>query len=306
MLPGNEEPMRPNGDAGIARLLPEGSSKRARSIVIVMEQLPLTRNGKLDRRALPAPDRTNPTSDETYVRPSNKMEQLLTAVWEKALRIERIGVDDNFFELGGHSLLAMQVFSQINKQLSLKVGIQILFESPTIAKLANTLQAQLLDVEQPAHVDLQTAGTENAPSLIALQSLGEHTPVFLIHPAAGTVGCYSALAEEIRDKRPIYAIQSDRIGNGRPSDVELPELANRYLEMIKAVQKSGPYLLGGWSSGGAVSYEMARQLELQHEQVDRLILLDCYQDYDPQEAAAHGRRCSCSLHNFRSTVLPFA
>ncbi len=110
------------------------------SVFVRMESLPLTANGKLDRRALPHPDGAERTSGATYVPPRNELEQNLAQIWKEVLRVEKVGIHDNFFDIGGHSLLSTQIVSRINQRFSVDVSLQQLFEMPTIALISGTLK----------------------------------------------------------------------------------------------------------------------------------------------------------------------
>ena len=119
---------------------------------VEMEQLPLTANGKIDKRALPDPDATEILSDQ-YIAPTSEMEKKLVAIWQDILHLERVGIHDNFFELGGHSLLAMRLISAIRKELNMEVAVKELFFQPTVAALGAYLQTQN---RRPAVMDIKT------------------------------------------------------------------------------------------------------------------------------------------------------
>jgi len=106
------------------------------SAFVLLDALPLSRNGKIDRRALPVPDRERPTLDRAFIAPRNPLEETLANIWIEVLGVERVGVHDNFFELGGHSLLATQVNSRVRDALDVELPLRLLFEAPTIADLA--------------------------------------------------------------------------------------------------------------------------------------------------------------------------
>ena len=106
------------------------------SAFVSLESLPLTGNGKLDRKALPAPEGVERSLASSYVAPADAVEEILAGVWEQVLGVERVGVEDNFFELGGHSLLATQVVSRIRDLLQVELPLRVLFESPTIRAVA--------------------------------------------------------------------------------------------------------------------------------------------------------------------------
>jgi acyl carrier protein len=117
----------------------------------VLESLPITPNGKVDRRALPAPDATGPAVDDrsTFVRPRNDLEEAVARIWSEVLGIDRIGVHDNFFDLGGHSLKATRVISRLRESFRIELRMRSLFERPTVAGLSDALLEQLL--EQDLH-----------------------------------------------------------------------------------------------------------------------------------------------------------
>src|SRR5205807_8260638 len=107
--------------------------------IIILERMPLTSNGKIDRKALPHPQRSS--GGEQYVAPRGYMEEMLCGIWSQALGVERVGVEDNFFELGGHSLLATRVISRVRQVLGVEVGVRMLFSAPTVAGMAKAIAA---------------------------------------------------------------------------------------------------------------------------------------------------------------------
>src|SRR5262249_16262732 len=109
------------------------------SAFVLLDNLPLTPSGKVDRRALPAPDQARPELDKAFVAPRSPVEEALAGIWAEALKLERVGIHDNFFELGGHSLLAARVMSQIHSSLQVNVPLRMLFEQPTVARLADAI-----------------------------------------------------------------------------------------------------------------------------------------------------------------------
>ncbi len=109
------------------------------SAFVVLEALPLSPNGKIDRKALPAPDRTRPEFEDTYVAPQGPIEEAVASVWAEVLGLERVGAQDNFFDLGGHSLLATQVLSHLQQTFPVNIPLRRLFEEPTVANLARAI-----------------------------------------------------------------------------------------------------------------------------------------------------------------------
>ena len=224
---------------------------------ILLETVPLTSSGKVDRVNLPAPAPEANTSEDLAA-PRTQLEESLVAIWCKVLDFARIGIHDNFFDLGGHSLLAVQLFTEIEGRLRIKVPIVTIFQSPTIEQLAKSIE------QQAAH----TSDT----GLLPIQPVGDQPPLFLVHGAGGDVlWGYANLAHHTEPDRPIYGIQAC----GAEEFSTLEEMAAQYVDRMRAFQPIGPYHLGGYCFGGNVAQEMARQLEGQGESVALLALLDC-------------------------------
>jgi amino acid adenylation domain-containing protein len=230
------------------------------AVFVPLDVLPLTPNGKVDRGALPEPGQTHSEPGRAFVAPRNTLELQLTNLWEEVLSIRPIGVTDNFFELGGHSLAAVRLFALIEKRLGKKVPLATVFQGATVEQLANILR------EHP----------ETAPpsSLVAIQAGGYRRPFFLIHPAGGHVFPYVHLAHNLGSDQPCYGLQARGLEDGQEPHARIEEMAAYYINAIRTVQAEGPYLLGGWSMGGVVAFEMAQQLHAQGEKVALLALLD--------------------------------
>ncbi|MDP1666746.1 MAG: amino acid adenylation domain-containing protein [Methylobacter sp.] len=113
------------------------------SAFVLLDKLPLTPSGKIDRKALPTPDHTRPEFEQSYVPPRSPIEEMLVAIWREVLNIDRIGIHDNFFELGGHSLLAVQLIVRVNKQFQTDFPMHLLFEAPTVAGVSKLLTTTL-------------------------------------------------------------------------------------------------------------------------------------------------------------------
>ncbi|HZF12136.1 MAG TPA: amino acid adenylation domain-containing protein [Thermoanaerobaculia bacterium] len=224
---------------------------------VPLSALPLNPSGKVDRQALPAPDRSAVAG---FVAPRTPAEEVLAQIWEEVLRLERVGVHDNFFERGGHSLLAVLLMTRIEKRFGRSLPLATLFSAPTVEAMAALLQ--------------QSASPAGRSPLVVLQPQGDRTPFFCIHPVGGNVLCYLDLARHLAPDQPLYALQTPAAGDngGPPASVEA--MAARYLRELRRVQPHGPYRLGGWSMGGAVAFEMARQLAGAGEELDLVALID--------------------------------
>lgn len=230
------------------------------AVFVLLDAFPLTPNGKVDRRALPAPDHARPELAKTFVAPRDALERQLIHIWEEVLGVRPIGVRDNFFELGGHSLLAVRLFSLIENRLGTRLSLATVFQGATVEHLASILRQQ--------------ASPEPQSSLVAIQPEGSKRPLFLVHPAGGHVFPYVQLAHALGPDQPCYGLQARGLENGHDPYTRIEDMAACYIEALRTVQREGPYLLGGWSMGGVIAFEMAQQLHAQGQRVALLALLD--------------------------------
>jgi thioesterase domain-containing protein/acyl carrier protein len=228
------------------------------AVFVLLDALPITPNGKIDRRALPAPERTRPELDKAFVAPRDDLELQLAHIWEEVLGVQPVGVRDNFFELGGHSLLAVRLFALIEKQLGKKLPLTAVFRGATVEHLAGVLS------QQP--------GPQS--SLVAIQPGGSKRPLFLVHPAGGHVFPYIHLAQLLGPDQPCYGLQARGLEDGQDPHTRIEDMAAHYIQALQTLQPAGPYLLGGWSMGGVVAFEMAQQIHAQGQRVALLALLD--------------------------------
>ncbi len=226
-----------------------------------LEAMPLTPVGKVDRRGLAAMDLVE-DGEAGRVEARDVLELELARLWEETLGRPRVGVRDNFFELGGHSLLAVRLLARVQERFGRDLPLATLFQEGTIEQMAALLRGD-------------GGGSMDTPScLIPIQPGGALAPFFCVHPAGGDVLCYAPLAHHLGPDQPFYGLQSRGLsGQGEPIET-LSGMAALYLEEIRRVQPAGPYRLGGWSLGGVVAFEMARQLRERGEEVALLVLLD--------------------------------
>lgn len=232
------------------------------SAFVVIDNIPLTPNGKVDRRALPIPHQARLDLERTFATPNNAVEVELSKIWEQVLGIASIGIRDNFFDLGGHSLLAVKLFTQIEKRFAKKLPLATLFKAPTIEQLAQIIN--------------QEAETSWS-SLVTIQ-LGNSNkkPLFFIHALGGNIIGYQTLVRHLGSDLPIYGLQAQGLDGKQPPHTKVEEMAAHYIQEIRTVQPNGSYNLAGFSSGGIVAYEIAQQLVAQGEKVELLAMFDTY------------------------------
>ncbi|MEP6995692.1 MAG: amino acid adenylation domain-containing protein, partial [Acidobacteriota bacterium] len=234
------------------------------STFVSLDALPLTPSGKIDRAALPGPGAGRPQLAAVFVPPRNTVEERIAGVWSDILGAERVGIHDNFFDLGGHSLLAVRLVARLEKEFGRPVALATVFRAPTVAELAEILEGPSIS-------------RRRVPSLIALQSGGTRPPFYCVHAIGGIVQYhYRGLARAQGPDQPFYGLQSQGLDGGRAPYETVEEMAAHYIREIREVQPHGPYYLGGYSFGGKVAFEMARQLRAQGERTAFLAFFDTF------------------------------
>jgi amino acid adenylation domain-containing protein len=265
------------------------------SAFVMLEHLPLTPTGKVDRQALPAPDWTRPVLETAFVAPRNDVERQLAQIWEQVLGIQPIGVQDNFFDLGGNSLVAGRVLVEISNVFDIQLPMIALFEAPTVARLAERIQHK--------HV------SSSFFSLIPIQDQGALPPLFFLYPLGRALrysvqGTYD-LAAHLGDNQPIYGLRYGLAQTRSLDQLPYPprhieELAGLYIQEIQQIQPTGPYFLCGRSGGGIIAFEMACQLQRQGQEIGLLVLLDAFH---PLRYKYCPRAVTRRLKYYTSTVL---
>jgi amino acid adenylation domain-containing protein len=228
--------------------------------IVVLASLPRTVTGKIDRQALPVPELASGSQQRPGL-PRSLLELDLVRIWEELLGVHPIGVTEDFFELGGHSLLAVRVAARIQQQTGLRLSLAQLLSEPTVERLAAALRHS-----QPAV----------RSSLVAIQPAGSQVPLFWVHPAGGHVMCYLELSRCLGQDQPFYAFRAQGLEPGETCLPDAVSMAAEYCAELTRFQPRGPYLLGGWSMGGLVAYEMARRLLAEGREVGPVVLLDTY------------------------------
>lgn len=226
----------------------------------VLDTLPVTPNGKLDRAALPTPDSN--AGRRVYRAPRDAAERIVVTAFAADLGTPRVGIDDDYFALGGTSLGATAVVASLSESFGRPVPVQWLFTHSTAGSLARRV------------ADSQT-DDDSFDAVLPLRASGAGEPLFCVHPAVGTAWCFAGLARRI-DDRPVYGLQSPLLT--RPGYVTgtLAELAAVHVESIRTVQPHGPYHLLGYSVGGQIAHEIAAQLTAGGELVATLTMLDTH------------------------------
>ncbi len=235
------------------------------SYFIQLEKLPLTSNGKIDRKAL-----TKITGEVksgiSFEEPTNSTEERLLEIWKQLLSLDKISIIDNFFEIGGHSLKAITLSAKISQIWSIQLDLTTIFKYPTIKGLA----VSILD-------SINNVALINDENVVLLKSgVNSKHNLFFIHDGTGEVGGYIELSNYLKYSYNVYGIQMGELCKYAPVNISIKELAIRYIEKIKLVQKQGPYFIIGWSTGGTIAYEITKQLEAIGEKVQQLILIDTF------------------------------
>ncbi|MCQ9133916.1 amino acid adenylation domain-containing protein [Streptomyces hilarionis] len=223
------------------------------SAVVVLEEFPLTPNGKLDRKALPAPVVARTAMVETHLTQS---ELLLGRLFAEVLGVEQVGPRDSFFDLGGSSVLAARLLARVRSEMHLELSIRMLVESPTPAELSRRLTG-----EEPQ---------DSFDVLLPLMTRGTARPLFCMRHLGGTAWCYGVLAQHFSLDYPLYGLQSHTFQEyDHPVD-SIAAMAADYADRISGVQPTGPYRLLGWSFGGILAHAVAAEFQKRGEEVEFL------------------------------------
>jgi amino acid adenylation domain-containing protein len=227
----------------------------------LVEAMPHTHSGKVDRRTLSESLPAESPMARDVVLPRDEMERRLAAIWKDLLQVHPIGVTDDFFDLGGHSLLAVRLAARIEERFGRSPALSDLLLGATIEDLAARLR--------------EPAGPKTRSSLVDLGASGPGRPLVLVHPIGGGVLCYNALARSFEGARPVLGLQAEGLDDEQKPETDLVRMASRYVEALRAELPEGPYFLGGWSMGGIVALEMAAQLVAAGHEVPKVFLIDC-------------------------------
>ena len=209
---------------------------------VVLEQMPLSPNGKLDRKALPKPDSAG--QGREFAAPQTALQQQIARIWAEVLEVERVGVHDNFFELGGHSLLVLLLKERINRLCGAALAVNQLMLNPTVAG-----QARCIEGDAPSSL------------IVPLNSQTQGTPLYLFHPSFGSVHCYKPIALALREQRPVFGIICRALVEEDGTVPGWAQMVEDYAQQLLGAQSQGAFRLAGWSLGGNLAMEVAYLLE---------------------------------------------
>jgi thioesterase domain-containing protein len=228
---------------------------------VFLEKLPLTFNGKVDRKALPAPERTA-RSVAAPEQPQAVSEVLLAELWTDVLNQPDIGVEDNFFDLGGNSLLAIKLIAEIKRSTGLDLPVVWVFANPTIRMQARQLHS--------------APKSDTSDILINIRPGNEEPPLYIIHDGHGGVEYGFRLAAFMKAGRHVYGIQVSDLSQVENRLRKVEVIAEYYVQRLLKHQPEGPFHLGGFSGGAAVTFEMARQLKALGKEVGMVAIFDAF------------------------------
>lgn len=226
----------------------------------VVNEIPLTSSGKMDRSALSEEGSQELGASEGYVAPRNPLESQISAVWEQVLGVQPVGANDNFFDLGGHSMLAIQLLAALKQTTGVDLSVAALFQAPTVAQQATMIK--------------ERGGKSAGSTLIPIRDGGRGQPIFFVHWAGGSVLIYRELIHLLDPDHRVYGLQAYGLDRRVRPHTRIEQMAEHYVAEIQELQPHGPYYLAGASMGGSIAYEMARQLEAQREPVGLVALFD--------------------------------
>jgi amino acid adenylation domain-containing protein len=226
-----------------------------------LDAFPVTPNGKVDRKALAAPNQQAYVV-RSYQAPRGRFERVIAKIWEDVLKHEQVGRHDNFFELGGHSLQVVAVVSRVQRELSIRVPVKDLFSHPVLAGFARAAKAARERTSQS--------------NLVSLRPRGSLRPLFGVHPIGGTVEYLRRLASRLDPQLPLYGLEASGWDADDAPPPSISAIAERYVAALRSAVPEGPYRLLGYSVGGVIAYAMAETLLEQGAAVEFLGVIDSH------------------------------
>ncbi|SJN54191.1 Linear gramicidin synthase subunit D [Vibrio ruber DSM 16370] len=281
--------------------------------IVYLAQMPLNANGKIDRKALPEPQLSGVISAQKTA-PQTPVEIALAQAWQLLLGTETVYREDDFFTLGGNSLLAGRLVAMLRRQWALTLPLTAVFRHSELQALALHVEAEPTQavVNKPdneCHADAALLVPMNAQAETNLLTCQARDNVFLLHPAGGIVRAYQAMVQQFGNRFPAYGIESPQLHGLSTSDpLNLEQLAERYVALIRSVQPHGPYRLVGWSFGAWLAMAIAHRLETLNEMVGQVTIIDARADVDKArlqvpELNQVSRYLACLNHRHRTLLL---
>ncbi|MFT0892679.1 amino acid adenylation domain-containing protein [Pseudochelatococcus sp. G4_1912] len=246
------------------------------SAFVTLDRLPLSANGKLDRKALPDPTLTATTGRA----PHSKTEQCIARLFAECLKLDiaTISAEDDFFNLGGHSLLAAKLMQRVREEWAselgeVTLGLGIVFTDPTVARLATRIEVAC---KPQTPLDYDGLANDGLGPLVQLSQGDPTSALFCIHPAGGISWCYAGLARALAPAHMVFGLQARGLDTQAPAPISIESIAADYIAQIRAIIPEGPIHLAGWSVGGIIAHAMAVQLAASGAPQGVLALLDAY------------------------------
>ena len=230
--------------------------------IVTLERFPLTPNGKVDRKALPAPARSTIEFGASSAVTRDLLDLQLIKLWEKVLNVQPVGLRENFFDLGGNSLGAVRLFSEMRKMFGRSFPLSVLFQAPTVEKLADMIR--------------QGGWRPQWTSLVPIQAQGTKPTFFCVHGGGGNVLIYRDLSRHLGKDYPFYGLQARGVDGSKEYLTTTEAMAESYLRELRELQPEGPYYIGGFCMGGQVAVEMAQRLVRDGQEVKLLFVIDTH------------------------------
>ena len=253
------------------------------SDLIVLNSLPLTPNDKVDRAALPPPVASRDRAGGEYVAPADLTERLLANIFQEILHVPLVGATDDFFRLGGDSMQAVNLLVRLERETAGRLSMNALVESPSVRSLAARLAVPT---------------TEDRPGVpLVLQRGGDHRPVFYLPGAGGHCLEFCRVIQHLSSMQPVYGLQQPGLGDDGQTPTKIEDIAASFVRQVRGVQPRGPYQLVGFSLGGVIAFEMARQLRESGDEVSLLALLDSWGTDYPRYAKTLAGKIAWRVRN---------
>jgi amino acid adenylation domain-containing protein len=224
---------------------------------VFLEALPLTATGKVDRRALPEPARVADSAQDAYVPARTPAERQVAEAFAAVLGRDRVSATDSFFDLGGHSLQAAYVLARLARETGVAVPLSAFYADSGVSAIARLLSTS--DGGSATNRAGQV-GSAAQSSLVTIKGTGGRPRLYCPHAVSGSPYWYLGLSRALHPDQPMDAFEAPGLEGDETPIEDLRDLAARYVAALRQRQPAGPYLLAGWSMGGFLAFEMARQL----------------------------------------------